>query len=177
MKTPTKLLASIKRYVKYHYVSEDGDDSKPRKSLKKESIKSLILESPSYDCMPKISKIEFMISRTWQAAVFDYIDFKGYKDSDVYKRAIISKQTFSKIRSNSNYQPDKDTAIKMCIGLELSLDETDDLLRLAGHALSPSIKRDLVVQYFIKHKIYNIMSINDALHDMDLKLIPIPVMT
>ena len=122
-----------------------------------------------------IKKIEEKNVDTWQETVLYLIDIKGYTDPEVYKRGNISKQTFSKIRCNRYYQPLKDTAIQMCFGLKLNLDETRDLMNKAGFTLSSSIKRDLVVRYFIEEKIYDINSLNDVLYDMELKIFPIVV--
>lgn len=119
-----------------------------------------------------INNIGNNIEETWQQSVFHIIDKKEYKDSDVYKRAGISKQTFSKIRCNINYQPNKDTAIQMCIGLKLNLDETYDLMGKAGFTLSESIVKDLIVKFFIEKRRYIIWEINDVLYKYNLKMFP-----
>ena len=115
----------------------------------------------------------FNVEETWQQALFKWIDDKELKDPDVYKRANISKQTFSKIRGDINYQPNKDTSIQLCIGLKLNIDDSLDLLKKAGYSLSNSIKRDLVVKYFIENRIYNIDELNLVLEELELKLFPI----
>ena len=89
----------------------------------------------------------------------------------MYKKAFITKQTFSKIRKDVNYHPDKDTAIKMCVGLELDEENTLKLLEKAGYTLSNSIKKDIVIRYFIRKKEFDIISINNALYDLNLDLI------
>ncbi len=93
------------------------------------------------------------------------------KDSEVYKRAEISKQLFSKIMSNKDYKPTKDTAIQLAIGLKLDLNQTQKLLEKAGYALTRSSKADLVVEYCIKNRIYNVTFINEALSDCGLPLL------
>ena len=121
----------------------------------------------------KLVDLKDKLDETWQQALFNYIDIKEYRDPEVYKRASISKQTFSKIRSDINYQPNKDTAIQICIGLKLNIDESTDLLKKAGFALSKSIKRDLVVRYFIENEIYLMDDLNLVLNEMHLKIFPI----
>ena len=116
-----------------------------------------------------VNLIEVM-DNTWSTTVFSIIDEKYYKDSEVYKRAGISKQTFSKIRKDPDYRPKRDTAIQMCIGLKLSLVETNELLLRAGFGLSNSNKRDLVVKFFIEKEIYNIRELNYVLYDLSLEL-------
>ena len=83
----------------------------------------------------------------------------------------MNRRLFSKIRSNLQYQPSKNTALALAVALELNLDQTADLLRRAGFALSPSSRFDLVVQYFINEGNYNIFEINEALFAFDESLL------
>ena len=99
------------------------------------------------------------------------IDASGQKDSAIYKKANISKQHFSKIRNNPNYQPTKQTAIALSLALELDLDQTIDLIGRAGFTLSKSSRFDLIIRYFILHKEYNVVTINVALYEFDQPLL------
>jgi hypothetical protein len=47
------------------------------------------------------------------------IDEKGLKDPEVYKKANVTKQTFSKIRNNSQYKPTKTTVLAFAIALSI----------------------------------------------------------
>lgn len=95
----------------------------------------------------------------------------GEKDSVVYKRAGMSRQRFNKIINNKNAQPKKETAIQLAIGLKLNMRQTQTLLGKAGYALTRSSKADLVVQYYIERKTYNVVLINNALYDCGLPLL------
>lgn len=75
------------------------------------------------------NKVDDLITDTWQESLFSIIDNKLLDEVEVYKRAGITKQVFSNIRKDSDYHPNKDTAISLCIGLKLNLDEAQDLLK------------------------------------------------
>ena len=99
------------------------------------------------------------------------IDERGLSDSTVYKRANLSRQHFSKIRNNPGYRPKKSTVLALAVALELSLDETRLLLERAGYALTHADMRDVIVEYYITHTIYDIMEINLALYSFDQPLL------
>lgn len=103
--------------------------------------------------------------------LLNLIDKTGKKDSEIYKKACISKQHFSKIRNNPHYQPTKPTAIAFALALELDLEATYDLIGRAGFTLSKSSKFDLIIRYFIEHKEYNVVAINVALYEFDQPLL------
>ena len=100
------------------------------------------------------------LDKTFQQYLFMLIDRKGLSDPDVYNRANIDRKHFSKIRSNVDYTPSKKTALAFAIALELSIDETKDLLARAGLALSPSKTFDSIIEYCIETSNYDIYEIN-----------------
>ena len=86
------------------------------------------------------------------------IDAKGYSDVEVYKRANINRKLFSKIRCGDGYMPSKKTVLALAIALRLNIDETQDILACAGYALSHSVKFDVIVEFFIVHEMYSLLT-------------------
>ena len=111
------------------------------------------------------------LDESFSDAVLRLIDERHLKDTAVYKKANLSRQQFSKIRSKSNYVPSKPTAVALAIALELTLPETENLLRKAGLALSSSDKFDVMIMYFLSHGMYNIYEINEILFHYDQVLL------
>ncbi len=106
---------------------------------------------------------------TFSQVLFEYIDKKSASDSDIYKKAGIDRRHFSKIRSNPEYRPSKNTVIALALALQLDQNNAYRLLRSAGYSLSDSDTFDLVIQFCLEKKIYDIHDVNSALDYFSLK--------
>ena len=111
------------------------------------------------------------LSDTYQEYLLYLIENKGMTNAEVYKRAIVDKKVFAKIKANPDYHPKKMTALCLCVGAKLNLDETKDLLARAGYALSPCDKTDVIFSYFIENGIYDMIEIDIQLEEHGLPCI------
>ena len=183
-----KLFHSIASYIDDHYVdlweaSVYGAEKESRQySARRRRDRDLFRKSAAMEetaqCapmeIPKSASLPDFLKQAdagFTETLLKLIDKTGKKDSEIYKKANLSKQHFSKIRNNPNYKPSKQTAIALALALELDLEQTKDLIGRAGYALSNSSKFDLIIRYFIEQKNYNVVEINIALYEFDQSLL------
>lgn len=132
----------------------------PHSLMKKEAI-SLDRKNASLEEQLK------HLDESFPEALMRLIREKKRKDSDVYKRANVDRKFFSKIKNKKNYIPKKNICLAFAIALELTLEETTALLKRAGYALSRSNLFDVIVEYFILNRKYDVIEINEVLFHYD----------
>ena len=107
----------------------------------------------------------------FQTLLFKYIDEKELKDSDVYNKVNLDRRLFSKIRSNNNYHPSKETVILLGIALELEEKDFEKLLESASYSLPKNNYFDLIIRFCIINKIFKLNEINELLNEYQCKLL------
>lgn len=169
-----KLFKSVSSYIDANYVSDKMNLEYGTSKLRRFDYEEMLLRESSYEITSKMLNLDGMLynlDKGFSETLLDLIDRTGKKDSEIYKKANVDRKLFSKIRNNADYRPSKTTAIAFAIALELSMDETDDLLARAGIALSQSNKFDVIVRYSIENKKYDIFELNSVLFEFDQPLI------
>lgn len=109
------------------------------------------------------------LDASFSETLLSMIDARGLTDAQVYGRANLTRQYFSKLRSG-RLNPSKRVVLALAVALELDLDQTQTLLARAGYALAHNSKFDVIVEYFISRRMYDVDRINYELfcHDQQL---------
>jgi len=170
-----KLFTSVEEYIDDHYVAQNdesyGLDRRRRESARRrrQAEEAAVPSRPVAAPMAAGSLESLMnnLGESFTTRLLRLIDERGLKDSTVYKQSNISRQHFSKIQCNRDYNPKKKTVLAFAVGLHLSESETIGLLKSAGYAFSDGSKRDWIVRYCLEHKIYNINRVNTLLFEYD----------
>ncbi|MDO4940728.1 MAG: helix-turn-helix transcriptional regulator [Erysipelotrichaceae bacterium] len=148
-----ELYKEIEKYIKDNYVEED-----------------LYYPNDFLCVCGQALDIDLKPEATFSETLLKLIDERKLSDSQAYGKANIDRRLFSKIRSNKNYNPSRNTVLAFCIALNLDIDTAEDLLERAGYALGHSTNSDLIIRLFLeKKKDYTLFDVDDALMSFNLK--------
>ncbi|MBO5868603.1 MAG: hypothetical protein J6Q54_06835 [Oscillospiraceae bacterium] len=178
---PDGLLADIAAYIEANYIDLCTMETfcleasvyapKERRGIMARRQMSVPMEAEACTAPQSLEDILRQADAGFSETLLQLIDKTGKKDSEIYKKAGITKQHFSKIRNNRDYRPTKPTAVALALALQLDLEQTKDFIGRAGYALSNSSKFDLIIRYYIERGNYDLMEINLVLYQFDQPLL------
>ena len=156
----------VKGYVRAHY-EEPG----PMFSLKGASIKDFLNEVERRNTEELEKKavtvqrdLNRQVEKSFVDRMLEYVSERKLKDSEVYRAARVDRRLYSKMVSDRAYKPSKDTCVALCLALKLSEEQAKDLQKRAGHSLSPSYPRDLILEYCFREGVYDLRTVNEVLY-------------
>ncbi len=158
------LKSKLKNIFYDEYFEEEAEDGEPEVRKEFQSYKKSVTSVEDF------LKINDKYN-DFQTMLFKMIDERNLKDSDVYNKVNIDRRLFSKIRSDKNYHPSKETIILLGLSLELSEEEITSLLDSASYSLPKNNYFDLIIRFCFINKVYNINDVNELLYDYDCKLL------
>lgn len=173
-----KLFHNVSSYIDQHYVDawEKAIYGTEGNTFRMQNRRRLdqTLYAPRPCAAPSAASLDNFLKQKdagFVETLLDLIEKSGQKNSVIYKKANISKQHFSKLINNPNATITKPVAVAFALALELDLKQTRDLIGRAGYTLTNSSVFDLIIQYHIENKKFNVVEINIVLYEFDQMLL------
>lgn len=114
----------------------------------------------NYIRVPDITFQKYVITR-----VQELIKSGKYrKESQIYQQGNIDRRVYSRLKQGvEEYRPSKGIALAYCLALELTAEEAERLLYLAGYHFEHSRLADQIVKFCLKNEIYSADVVNSAI--------------
>ena len=161
-----KLLEKIENYIDEHFI--DFEALRKRGAKFSYSGGGDVIKT-SEKIIRKLKDMLGMAGNYFSDYLWKLIDEKNMTDVETYKKAHLDRRIFSKIRNEKDYMPSKRTILAIAIALELGYEETISLLHRAGYHLTCGSKEDVIIEYFIENRIYDLFLINEVLDHFGFK--------
>ena len=136
-------------------------------SFRRETRSPISFVVPEFSRVDVDKVLEEKSAETFSEMLVRLVKESGKKPSEIYKRADVDRQIYSRIKNNSDYQPSKDTAVAFAIALKLDLPTAKKLLETAGYALSNAVKRDVIISFFFEKKFFSVKKLNEILYEYE----------
>ena len=147
----------IKSYIREVYKPDHNDDS-----IVDDKISSLFGDTSNL--LGYKHTIDY--ASTFPMVLQKYVDLKGIRKHNVMcKRIGMKPDTFSAILRGKYKEVKKENVLKLCIGLELNIEQANELLNSAGYVLSNAVMTDVVIKAFLWDRIYSVVAINAELYE------------
>ena len=113
---------------------------------------------------------QFMVNDKISIYLNNILENKGLVKSKIIKKTELSEVQCYQI-FDGRRKPSRDSLLSICIAMELSLDETQQILKAGGFApLYPKNQRDVIIIKGIQNNL-SVAQINEHLYDLDLPTI------
>ena len=163
----SNLEPEIRECASYPMIEPECYIKKAKKETPLRTFGVILKNGAGYNGNESLEDILSNLDDSFSVALVKTIDEKGFKDSDVYNRALLSRQVFNNIKNGKVKTPSKGTVCALIFSLKLNMDEANEFLKKAGYALSNSSQFDLIIKYCIEKGIYDVNLVNEYLYSFD----------
>jgi DNA-binding Xre family transcriptional regulator len=157
-------LKEVKSYIREMY----NPDALAEILDEKDDLSEVFGESN--DLLDYKHTIEF--NQTFPMVLQKYVELKKIKKHKAMcERIGMKPDTFSAILRGKYGDVKKDNVLRICVGLELSVSEAEELLNSAGFMLSNAVMTDVVIKACLWDRQYNVVVINSELYENDAPML------
>ncbi len=130
-------------------------------------LHAMLEDSELYQLQQFVKKHQYDIS--FPSTVYEMMDQRNMTAPQVYSKAMMSRQDFARATDPRGKNVTRRVVWQIIIGLHCTIDEAESVLFSAGYTMHKT-RLDLIMEYFVKHKNYDMYAINDALQSCNEKM-------